>query len=165
MLGSSGSGKSTFARRLGLKLGIDVIHLDSYFWQPNWVDTSPDEWDTTLKRLLGKDRWVMDGNYPSSLPLRLKFADTVVFLDFGRMVCLWRCVGRYRKFRGSNRPELSSGCNEKIDVDFLKWIWNYPRDVKPGVLELLGRHPEIRVILLHGDRDVRKYLAGVGEPS
>jgi adenylate kinase family enzyme len=157
--GSSGAGKSTFARELGERLGIETIHLDSYYWQPNWVSTPPEEWDQKLETLLEKNSWVMDGNYPASLSLRLEYADTVIFLDRSRVKSLLRCVGRLLKYRGQSRPELAPGCNEKIDLDFLKWIWNYPRDVKPGIMETLARQADTEIIVLKSDNEIARYLA------
>ena len=158
VLGSSGSGKSTFARQLGEKLGIDVIHLDSHYWQPDWVDTPDDEWVQKLQSLVEGESWVMDGNYPSTLPQRLKYADTVIFLDMKRTLCLWRCVRRFLTYRGENRPELATGCNEKIDRDFLRWIWRYPKDVKPRILEMLEKRPDFEVIVLSGSAQVEAFL-------
>jgi adenylate kinase family enzyme len=159
VLGSSGSGKSTLARRIGALLAIKVIHLDSYYWQPNWAATPEDEWIQKVEELLGTDRWVMDGNYPSSLELRVAYADTVIFLDHSRWVCLWRCLKRFAMHRGENRPELAEGCNEKIDLDFLKWIWNYPRDVKPKIESVLGRHSEKQVVWLSSSEEVEAFIA------
>ena len=159
VLGSSGAGKSTFTRELGKRLGIETIHLDSHYWQPNWTGTPAEEWNQKLKALLERDSWVMDGNYPTSLSQRLKYADTVIFLDRGRIKSLLRCVGRLFKYRGQNRPELASGCNEKIDLDFLKWIWNYPRDVKPGMMETLEKQADIEIIVLKSDDEIAGYLA------
>ena len=160
VLGSSGSGKSTVTRKLGELLDVEAIHLDSYFWQPNWTATPPEEWDEVLRNLLRRDRWVMDGNYPDSLDLRLAYVDAIVFLDLNRLVCLWRCVGRYLKHRGQNRPELAPGCYEKIDWDFLKWIWNYPRNVKPKVLAVLQDHSnEKQVFRLKNNREIANFLA------
>jgi thymidylate kinase len=67
-------------------------------------------------------------------------------------------LGRYLKHRGENRPELADGCNEKIDLDFLKWIWNYPRDVKPEVMALLKLHADLRVILLRNARETQEFI-------
>ena len=161
VLGSSGSGKSTLARRIGELLDIEVIHLDSYYWQPNWVATPEDEWTEKVEELLGRDRWVMDGNYPSSLELRVGYADTVIFMDQSRWVCLWRCIKRFAMHRGENRPELAEGCNEKIDLDFLKWIWNYPRDVKPKIQSLLKQHLEKQVVWLKSSKEVDIFLAQI----
>jgi len=158
VLGSSGSGKSIFAQQLGEKLEIEVIHLDSYYWKPNWTATPDQEWEEKISRLLEKDLWVMDGNYPSSLPLRMKYADTIIFLDFGSLKCLWRCVRRYFKYKGMNRPELASGCNEKIDKDFLKWIWYYPRDIKPKIVDMVRNAKDKTIIELKGSKQVKAFL-------
>ncbi len=159
VLGSSGAGKSTFARQLGERLGIEALHLDSYYWQPNWVSTPPEAWAQKLKELLERDSWVMDGNYTSSLPQRLEYADTVIFLDRGRVKSLLRCVGRLLKYRGQSRPELAPGCYEKIDLDFLKWIWNYPRDVKPRIMATLSEQAGKEVVVLKSDQEIARYLA------
>jgi adenylate kinase family enzyme len=141
-------------------MNLELIHLDSTYWRPNWTATSADEWDQVLLELLERENWVMDGNYPDSLNLRLSYADTVVFLDYPRWLCLWRCTKRFLRHRGSNRPELAPGCYEKIDWDFLQWIWNYPRDVKPRVWATLDRYAgEKRIIKLRGDRQVERFLA------
>lgn len=162
VLGSSGAGKSTFARELGERLGVETIHLDSYYWQPNWTCTSAEEWDQKLQALLERDSWVMDGNYPASLSLRLEYADTVIFLDCGRITSLVRCIGRFLKYRGRSRPDLAPGCNEKIDWDFLKWIWNYPRDVRPEIMETLQRQVDKEIVVLTSDDEIARYLAEQG---
>jgi adenylate kinase family enzyme len=158
VLGSSGSGKSTLARRLGELLDLEVIHLDSYYWQPNWTATPEDEWAKKVSELLERDRWVMDGNYPNSLRLRMGYADTAIFLDHNRWICFWRCIKRFGMYRGENRSELAEGCNEKIDLDFIKWIWNYPRDVKPTIVSLLEEDSEKNVIWLKSSQEVTRYL-------
>jgi adenylate kinase family enzyme len=163
VLGSSGSGKSTVTRRLGDLLGLEVIHLDSYYWQPDWVATPPDEWDHVLKGLLQRERWVMDGNYPQSLERRLDCADTVVFIDLNRLICLGRCLGRFARHRRQNRPELAPGCYEKMDWDFLQWIWRYPLDVKPRILEALQRRAgTAKVYRLKSAREVESFLDLMG---
>lgn len=101
----------------------------------------------------------MDGNYPDSLSLRLKYADTAIFLDCSRVQSLLRCVGRFLKYRGQSRPELAPGCYEKIDWEFLKWIWNYPRDVKPRVLEALESHSGTSFIILRNEHEIAGFLA------
>jgi adenylate kinase family enzyme len=159
VLGSSGSGKSTLARQLGKTLDLEVIHLDSYFWQPNWIETPADLWEQKLNQLLEKEHWVMDGNYTSSLERRLAYSDTVIFLDLSRARCFWRVLGRYLKHRGANRPELPEGCNEKIDLDFIKWIWNYPNRSRRQILQMLDYQPQIEVIKLHGSAEIEAFIA------
>jgi adenylate kinase family enzyme len=164
VLGSSGSGKSTFTSRLGRALGVEAIHLDSHFWRPDWTATPKADWHRTVSELSERDAWVMDGNYPDLLEMRIQRADTVVFLDYPRLVCLWRCVRRYLRHRGSNRPELAAGCDEKIDWEFLKWIWFYPQNVTPFILSTLKSHADrVRVFRLQGDRAVKRFLADLDD--
>ena len=75
----------------------------------------------------------MDGNYSSILDMRLDKADTVIFLQESRIKCLWRCFRRYVQFRGRNRPDLQPGCPESLDLEFIRWIWNYPQKEKPEI--------------------------------
>ncbi len=52
VIGSGGAGKSTFARRLGEMLGINVIHLDALYWQPGWVEPLKQEWAATVETII-----------------------------------------------------------------------------------------------------------------
>lgn len=158
VLGSSGAGKSTIARRLGKALNLNVVHLDSYFWQPGWTETPQDEWFKVVERLQKEQRWVIDGNYTASLPGRLGRADRVVFLQLGRLKCILRVIKRRIRYRGVSRPELGPGCYEKIDLEFLTWIWNYPRDVKPRIMALLKEFPGEKVLVLNGAREINRFL-------
>ncbi len=158
ILGSAGSGKSTMAKWLGEMLDIEVIHLDSYFWNPGWTETPKEEWQIKLSELLEKDNWVMDGNWPDSLEKRIKFADTIVFIDLPRAICLWRVVKRYFKYRNQTRPDMGEHCNEKIDWGFLVWIWNYPKQIKPLIIKQIKRNREKTTsIILNNKKDVDKF--------
>jgi len=158
VLGSAGAGKSTFAVELGKRLGIEAIHLDSHYWQPNWKETPADEWNDKVAALLQADSWVMDGNYISSLPQRVERADTAIFIDRGRTLCLLRCMGRFLKYVGRTRPELPKPCKEKMDWDFIRWIWNYPRDVKPEIMRIIESRSEATVVILRSNREIAQFL-------
>ena len=95
VIGSGGSGKSTVAARLGELLGLEVNHLDKFYWRAGWVEPAQDEWIKTVTELMDKDSWVMDGNYSGTLELRLQRADTIVFMDLPRLLCMWRILKRY----------------------------------------------------------------------
>lgn len=111
MVGSGGAGKTTFARELGGRLGLPVIHLDEHYWRPGWVETPRDQWRLVQERLVAGDAWVVDGNYGGTLDLRFKAADTVVMLDYPRLVCLGRALRRSLVKRGvpSRRRGARSG--------------------------------------------------------
>jgi adenylate kinase family enzyme len=162
IVGNGGSGKSMLARRLGDILGLEVIHLDRYFWQPGWVPTPRDRWQEVVRQLVARPAWVMDGSYAGTVDLRFPAADTIVFLDMPRWRCLWGAVGRLIRYRGETRPDLAPGCPEKFDWPFLTWIWRYPKDDRPVVLAKLAEHAGGRtVVVLRSPREVRRWLGRV----
>lgn len=141
LVGCSGAGKSTLARELGERLDLPVIHLDQHYWNPGWVPTPEDDWDRKLAVLLRRPEWVMDGGYHRTFPQRLAVADAVLFLDLSPALCRWRIVRRILGSFGRVRPDLAAGCPEQIDREFLRWVWAWPRDVRPAVLRALDRTP------------------------
>ena len=159
VIGSGGAGKSTFSRRLSELTGIEVFHLDQLYWKPNWAEPSKEEWRKTLENLLKKDEWIMDGNFGGTMDLRLSACDTAIFLDLPRTVCLYRVLKRRLKYRNTNRPDMTEGCDEKIDFEFLKWIWDYPKTKKPAVEEKLQKFEnEKTIIRLKSQREVDDFF-------
>ena len=159
VLGSGGAGKSTLAQALGTRLDLPVIHLDAHYWQPGWTAPPPDVWERIVRGLVQRETWVMDGNFSGTMEIRLAAADTVVFLDFPRLLCLWRITRRFLKYRGQTRPDMAPGCVESLDWDFAKWVWDYPRRTRPLVLQALRRHAQGRQIIhLHSPNQVRGFL-------
>ena len=94
VIGHPGAGKSTLAARLGELTGLPVIHLDKEFWREGWVQMPRSEWKGKTERLVQGDEWIIDGSYDHTLEIRLARADTVIFLDFSRYLCLWRVCKR-----------------------------------------------------------------------
>jgi adenylate kinase family enzyme len=137
IIGNAGSGKSTLARALGARLSLNVLHMDTIFWKSGWVESSVDELRGKLETFLHThDTWVIDGNYSRTWPLRLERADTVIFLDAPVWVSLYRVVKRRVQYHGRSRPDLTEGCPEKIDLEFLQWILGAPKR-RPGMITLL----------------------------
>lgn len=166
ILGPSGSGKSTLGERLGRVLNIPVIHLDQHYWNPNWVDTPKDVWREKVKGLIQQDSWVMDGNYTSTLALRASVADTIIFIDIPRRLSYLRVFVRFLKFRGRARPDVTDNCPEKIDLEFLRYIWDYPLTRRPRILGFLEQLKlKKRVLILHGQRDIEEFILSVRKMS
>jgi adenylate kinase family enzyme len=160
IIGSGGAGKSTLAKRLGEILNIEVFHLDKLYWQPNWIEPPKDEWQKTVEEILKRDSWIMDGNFGGTMETRLQACDTAIFLDFPPTICLYRILKRRFKYRNTNRPDMSIGCNEKVDLKFLDWIWNYRKRNKPKVEEILKNCPnKVSVFRLKSNREVEKFFA------
>ena len=135
VLGSAGSGKSTLAIKLGEITGIPVIHLDRLFWNPGWVETPMDEMDKKAIHAALGESWIIDGNYSRTLDFRIERADSIIFIDFNRYICVFRVIKRRIQNHGKTCCDLGEGCPEKIDRAFLKWIWDYPKRSRKGTLE------------------------------
>jgi len=158
VVGSSGSGKSTLSIILSKKLNLPLIHLDQHFWKPNWVATEQEEWIKVQTELIKYDKWIMDGDYSGTMEVRFEVCNTIIFLDVNRFACIYRVIRR-RLFE--KRPDAAIGCPDKIDFDFIKWIWNYPKKNKPHTTGLLKKYKDKQIIILRGIRQIKKFTVGM----
>jgi len=161
VIGSGGAGKSTLARRLGEVTGLPVIHLDKEFWHSGWVDTPREAWRAKQRDLLAPLRWIADGNYGGTMDLRLEHADTVIWLDYSRYLCVFRALRRRVVNWGRVRPDMSEGCPEKIDREFLKWIWQFPKTQRDGIVQRLEQYPSINLMVFHHPAETARFLRGL----
>lgn len=157
IIGSSGAGKSTFAKRLHDKIGLELIHLDQYYWKPGWVKPETSEWEGIVKDLLKKESFIMDGNYRSTIDLRLPVADTIILLDPPRLVCFYRVSKR--RF-ANNRTDEIAGCKERVSWNLLSWIlWKYPQVARKDMLERIERvRQEKQIITLRTKKEIEDFL-------
>lgn len=143
VIGCPGSGKSTFSAELARLTHLPLIHLDSLYHQEHWdndQEVKKSQWNDTIKSLVKADQWIIDGNYKSTMSIRIEAADTIIFLDYPRSLSIWRTLVRRWRFRNKKRPDMPSSWKEKISYDFLKLIWNYNRAQRPTVVAELKKH-------------------------
>ena len=167
VMGSSGSGKSTFARRLAKATGLPFVSLDALYWQPGWQPSEPEPFGQRVREAARAAGWIMDGNYTRFAgELRRERADTVIWFDLPRYVCMGgimiRIVGSY----GRVRPEMAPGCPERIDLEFLRYVWTYRQQQRPKLLEFFdGLRADQALICFNSRKQAASYLAGVTPPS
>ena len=161
IIGCSGSGKSTLARKLGTITGIPVVHLDQLNWRPGWESVTREEFDARLAEVLETPAWIIDGNYSRTMEMRLAKCDTVIYLDFPRRTCLWGMVRRVTSYHGRTRPDMGSGCPERFDREFVRWIWNYNKNNRERNYRWLNEAHHAEAIVLKNRRAVKKFLAGI----
>lgn len=158
IIGSGGSGKSYLARELGPRLSLPVVHLDPLFWKPGWVETPEPQWRAIQQVLVRRPAWIIDGNHASTLDLRLPAADTVIFLDMPRWLCLTRVVKRSLRHRRRDRIDRAEGCRERLNWSFLKWVWTFPKDGRQAIADALARYGEGKeVVVLRHRRDIARF--------
>lgn len=147
ILGSPGSGKSTFARALEARTGLPVVHLDNVWWRADGTHISRPEFDRALAGLLAGERWIIEGDYSRTYEVRLRACDTAIFLDYDEKTCLAGITARL----GQPRPD-NPWTETSLDPELVAQVQSYRRDNRPAVLSLLQKYPEKQSIIFT-DRD------------
>lgn len=161
VIGCSGSGKSTLAQRLAGRFGLPYVSMDrEIFWLPGWRMRPRAEALARLKEIVAQERWIIDGTSPGTLALRLPRSHLVIWLRPPRRVSLYGAVSRWLRYRGRSRPEMADGCPEKIDLEFLRYIWNFETTESPEIEENLAAFgKDVPVCVLKSRGEARRLLA------
>ena len=161
IIGCCGSGKTTLAKKLSNKLNLPLIHLDKLNWRDNWQNISKEEFDDLLWAEVIKPTWIIDGNYERTIPLRLKYCDTVIYMDYSRISCLYGVIKRVVMGYGKSRPDMGGYCPERFDFDFIKFVWNFNKNNRKRYYDILSREADIQVIILRNRRQAAHFLQGL----
>ncbi|QND39045.1 AAA family ATPase [Rhizobium leguminosarum bv. viciae] len=167
VMGCSGGGKSTLSLKIAGRFGLSYISLDrDVYWLPGWVTRDRVEQRKIIASRILEERWIMDGTNPSSLDIRLPRTDFVVWVRMRRLVCIWGAISRWAKWIGRTRPEMAPGCIEKIDLEFLRFIWTFEEKFAPRLVAGIAAHgPDVPVLQLKSRRQMRELLDLLGPPD
>ena len=155
VIGCPGSGKSTVSRTLHNKTGIPLYHLDMMYWNADKTTVEKSVFLERLFAVLEKDEWIIDGNYGSTMELRMVACDTVIFLDYPLDVCL----GGIKERRGKPRSDMPWIETEE-DAEFIEFIKNYNEQQKPKVIELFEKYSDKNIIILESREQADAFLNG-----
>ena len=158
IIGCPGCGKSTLARELGEILNLTVVHLDRLWWTKGWQNVSREEFDARLENALKLDRWIIDGNYSRTMDARLQKCDTIIWLDYSRLSCLWGMFQRVVLNYGKNRPDMPEGCPERFDWEFVKFIWDFNKNNRVLNATRIAKSKHARAIVLKSRKETRQFL-------
>lgn len=161
IIGCCGSGKTTLAKKLSNKLNLPLIHLDKLNWRDNWQNISKEEFDDLLWAEVIKPTWIIDGNYERTIPLRLKYCDTVIYMDYSCISCLYGVIKRVVMGYGKSRPDMGGYCPERFDFDFIKFVWNFNKNNRKRYYDILSSKEDIQVIILRNRRQAAHFLQGL----
>jgi adenylate kinase family enzyme len=167
VMGSSGSGKSTFARRLSAITGLPTVSLDAMFWKPGWVASETTEFRQRVTEATQLPRWIMDGNYTLAAgELRRSVADAVIWFDLPRRTCMTGIITRIATSYGEVRPEMAPGCPEKFDFEFFRYVWTYRRLQRPKLQKYFeGLRTDQTLICFTNRAQADRYLADIAPAS
>ncbi|WP_404451597.1 DNA topology modulation protein [Virgibacillus necropolis] len=158
ILGGSGAGKSTLAKKLGSLLNIPVYHLDSIFWQPGWKSIEKSELINEQKAILQNESWIIDGNYSASMEIRLREADTVIFLHYKTTRCLYGVIKRRIQYHNKTRPDMGEGCPEKLDAEFLQWVYQFNKKKAPVIREKINNLQNTTIHTFKNPKETEQFL-------
>lgn len=161
IIGCSGSGKSRLARILGKELGLPVVHLDQLWWQADWQNVTVEEFDSRLAMALSMDRWIIDGNYSRTMDARLAACDTIIYLDYSRLSCLWGMLQRVLGNYGKNRTDMPDGCPERFDWEFVKFIWKFNENNRVINYTCIAKYKHAKAIVLKSRKEAKAFLESV----
>ena len=155
VIGCPGSGKSTVSRALYNKTGIPLYHLDMMYWNANKTTVEKSVFLERLSDVLEKNEWIIDGNYGSTMELRMAACDTVIFLDYPLDVCL----DGIKERRGKPRSDMPWIETEE-DEEFIEFIKSYNEQQKPKVLELLKKYSDKNIVIFKSREQSDAFLNG-----
>ncbi|MBQ1196202.1 MAG: adenylate kinase [Clostridia bacterium] len=156
IIGCPGSGKSTFARAIAAKTGLPLYYLDMMYWNPDRTTKPKDEFRAALRETVELPEWIIDGNYGSTLEIRMEACDTVIFLDYPVEVC----IAGVEERRGKPRPDMP-WVETEPDLEFIEFIKKYNEESRPKVIELLEKYKEKNIIIFKSRAEADEFLRRV----
>ncbi len=155
VIGCPGSGKSTFSRALHQRTGIPLFHLDMMYWNADRTTVEKSVFRERLSGTIQLSEWIIDGNYGSTIELRLQACDTVIFLDYPLEVCLGGIMER----RGKARTDIPWIENEdEEDEEFIEFVKNFNAQSRPMIIELLNRYSDKDIYIFKSRDEADSFL-------
>ena len=156
IIGCPGSGKSTFARELQKRTNLPLYYLDMLYWNADRTTVPKEEFRRRLREVLEKDMWIIDGNYGSTMEMRMAVCDTVIFLDYPTELCLAGIHAR----RGKVRPDMP-WVETETDADFESFVRRFRDEKCPQIFALLERYREKEIFVFHDRDEAEAFLGNV----
>lgn len=169
IVGGSGAGKSTFSKKLAVATGIELHHLDKYFWKAGWVETDKTEWNNKLDELLSGEQWIIEGNFKGSFRKRALCADRIFMFDLPTTKLLTGISKRYlkSKFKKEKRTDITEGCIEYFDPAFIHFVMTFNKKVRPVMFQILEEinFNKENLIIFRSRQEADAYLRTLSLPA
>jgi len=167
VVGTSGSGKTTFARQLAQALGLPYYEMDALYWKPGWQEPSYPEFMAKLEAVAAQPRWVLDGNYSRTQPIKWRNVEQVIWVDPSLARTLWRVTARTirRAFSGEelwpgtgNRESLAQAFLSRKSI--IGWaLRQHPRNrARYTKVMASPEYAHISFVRLRSDAETQRFL-------
>lgn len=153
VIGCPGSGKSTFSKELQRLTGLPLYHLDMLYWNSDRTTVSKAVFRKRLRKVMKLDEWIIDGNYGSTMEMRMKECDTVFFLDYPLEICL----EGIKKRKGTVRTDMP-WVETEDDEEFIEFIKSYETESRPKVMELLKKYGDKNIFVFKSREEAKEYI-------
>lgn len=154
VIGSPGSGKSVFSKKLKEVTNLPLYHLDMLYHKKDGTHISKEELEEKLKIIFKEEQWIIDGNYQRTLELRIKECDTVFLLDYPTEICIKGAESRI----GTKRDDLP-WVEEKLDEEFKNIIIDFSKVKLPEIYKLFDKYKNNKDIIIFKTREEsNKYI-------
>ena len=154
VIGCPGSGKSTFSKALHKIIGIPLYILHLIFWNNDKTNDTNSVLIEKISDITNTEDWIIDGNYSSTMELRMKECDTVIFLDYHVEVCLSGINER----KGKSRSDMPWFESDEQDAEFIDYIKNFSSQSRPQIMELLKKYSSKNIFIFKSRQEADEFL-------
>ena len=155
IIGCPGGGKSTFARALAEKTGLPLYHLDNMYWNADRTHVERPVFLDRLTAALAEEAWIIDGNYNSTMEMRMDACDTIFFLDYPVEVCMEGAEAR----KGTKRTDIPwVESKDDHDEEFINFIKAFREESRPRILSLLEHRRSKEIHVFESRTEASGYL-------
>lgn len=153
IIGCPGSGKSTLARALHKKTGIYICHLDMLYWNADKTTVEKEVFLERLSEAMKRGEWIIDGNFSSTMDMRMAACDTVIFLDYPTDGCLDGIKARVGKKR-DDMPWIET----EEDAEFTEFIKSFNKNQRPQIIELLEKYKDKQILIFKNREEADEFI-------
>ncbi|HTG93145.1 MAG TPA: hypothetical protein VL866_11190 [Pyrinomonadaceae bacterium] len=166
IVGTSCSGKTTFAKELARKLNKKHVELDAINWLPGWTPRPDADFKELVEKAISEDEWIIDGNYSRVRDLVWERATTLIWLNYSFPIVMYRALSRTLK-RAVNRQVLYSGNRESLRMAFLTkdsillWVLKTYHRRRREYTRMLLTDPRstLNVVVLGSPGEAKRFLS------
>ncbi len=156
IIGSPGSGKSYYSKKISEITGLTLIHIDNLYWNKDKTHITLEELEVKIEEVINKEQWIIDGNFKNTLEQRLKKADTVLYLDFPTEKCI-----KGVEYRIGTENDDMPWVEEEFDPEFREYILGFRENIRPQMIEILDKYNGKDIYFFKNREEIDEFIASL----